>query len=217
MGFNPKYAHPAWMVLTVLPVPPPAVRPSVQMDSSSRCVSLPSYCCPGRNAPCVSVIDWVGPTHVLPPSATHDFTAQTPACTVPVLCSCSSQHRVERQSCGRSEDDLTHKLAEIIKANNKLKRQDQNGAPQHIIREFSQLLQFHITTYFDNTKPGQPVAAQVQMPTACSVHAWHKVSHATELTQDFTCCLIAMTACLPSDLPIGSAFYVSSMTWLSCK
>ena len=61
----------------------------------------------------------------------------------------------------RSEDDLTHKLAEIIKANNKLRRQDQNGAPQHIIREFSQLLQFHITTYFDNTKPGQPVAAQV--------------------------------------------------------
>ena len=64
-------------------------------------------------------------------------------------------------SCYRSEDDLTHKLAEIIKANNKLRRQDQNGAPQHIIREFSQLLQFHITTYFDNTKPGQPVAAQV--------------------------------------------------------
>lgn len=61
----------------------------------------------------------------------------------------------------RSEDDLTHKLAEIIKASSKLRRQDQNGAPQHIIREFSQLLQFHITTYFDNTKPGQPVAAQV--------------------------------------------------------
>ena len=67
----------------------------------------------------------------------------------------------------RSEDDLTHKLAEIIKANNKLRRQDQNGAPQHIIREFSQLLQFHITTYFDNTKPGQPVAAQVQ---SCCMH-----------------------------------------------
>ena len=63
--------------------------------------------------------------------------------------------------CCRSEDDLTHKLAEIVKSNSKLKRQDQNGAPQHIIREFSQLLQFHITTYFDNTKPGQPVAAQV--------------------------------------------------------
>jgi len=68
---------------------------------------------------------------------------------------------LRRLSCDRSEDDLTHKLAEIIKANNRLKRQDQNGSPQHIIREFSQLLQFHITTYFDNTKPGQPVAAQV--------------------------------------------------------
>ena len=67
----------------------------------------------------------------------------------------------------RSEDDLTHKLAEIIKANNKLRRQDQNGAPQHIIREFSQLLQFHITTYFDNTKPGQPVASQVQAIAMC--------------------------------------------------
>ena len=76
---------------------------------------------------------------------------------LPVLLVLGSHGR----SGGRSEDDLTHKLAEIIKANNKLRRQDQNGAPQHIIREFSQLLQFHITTYFDNTKPGQPVAAQV--------------------------------------------------------
>ena len=42
----------------------------------------------------------------------------------------------------RCEDDLTHKLAEIIKANNRLKKQEENGAPQHIIREFSALLQF---------------------------------------------------------------------------
>lgn len=55
---------------------------------------------------------------------------------------------------GRCEDDLTHKLAEIIRANNDLHRQEQNGAPQHIINEFSDLLQFHITTYFDNTLPG---------------------------------------------------------------
>lgn len=62
--------------------------------------------------------------------------------------------------CYRSEDDLTHKLAEIIKANNRVKRQEQNGAPQHILRELVSLLQFHITTYFDNTKPGMPVAQQ---------------------------------------------------------
>lgn len=60
----------------------------------------------------------------------------------------------------RSEDDLTHKLTDIIKANNRLRKQEENGAPQHIIKEYTQLLQFHITTYIDNTKPGQPVAQQ---------------------------------------------------------
>jgi DNA-directed RNA polymerase II subunit RPB1 len=29
LGFNPIYARPDWMVLTVLPIPPPHVRPSV--------------------------------------------------------------------------------------------------------------------------------------------------------------------------------------------
>ncbi len=60
----------------------------------------------------------------------------------------------------RSEDDLTHKLSEIVKANVRLGRMEQSGAPQHIIQEFAQLLQFHITTYIDNTVPGQPVAQQ---------------------------------------------------------
>ena len=36
LGFDPKNARPDWMVLTVLPVPPPPVRPSVLMDSSAR-------------------------------------------------------------------------------------------------------------------------------------------------------------------------------------
>lgn len=61
LGLNPVFARPDWMVLTVLPVPPPNVRPSVQADN------------------------------------------------------------------GRSEDDLTHKLAEIIRANINLRRQIQNG------------------------------------------------------------------------------------------
>jgi DNA-directed RNA polymerase beta' subunit len=37
LGFDPAFARPDWMVLTVLPVPPPPVRPSVLMDSSARC------------------------------------------------------------------------------------------------------------------------------------------------------------------------------------
>eukprot|EP00898_Chlorokybus_atmophyticus_P000376 jgi/Chlat1/1339/Chrsp119S01776 len=63
-------------------------------------------------------------------------------------------------SSAHSEDDLTHKLAEIVRANAQLKRQEQNGAPAHIINEFSHVLQFHIATYFDNELPGQPRALQ---------------------------------------------------------
>ena len=48
----------------------------------------------------------------------------------------------------------------MVKANNRLRRQEENGAPQHIIREFAALLQHHIVTMFDNTKPGLPVAQQ---------------------------------------------------------
>ncbi|GJN39639.1 hypothetical protein PR202_gb28770 [Eleusine coracana subsp. coracana] len=95
LGLNPKYARPDWMILQVLPIPPPPVRPSVMMDTSSR-----------------------------------------------------------------SEDDLTHQLAMIIRHNENLRRQERNGAPAHIITEFAQLLQFHIATYFDNELPGQPRATQ---------------------------------------------------------
>ena len=34
MGLNSEYARPEWMVLTVLPVPPPPVRPSISMDGT---------------------------------------------------------------------------------------------------------------------------------------------------------------------------------------
>lgn len=34
LGFNPILARPEWMLTTVLPVPPPAVRPSIVMDSA---------------------------------------------------------------------------------------------------------------------------------------------------------------------------------------
>lgn len=54
------------------------------------------------------------------------------------------------------QDDLTHQLAMIIRHNENLKRQERNGAPAHIISEFSKLLQFYIATYFDNELPGQP-------------------------------------------------------------
>lgn len=76
MGLNPEYARPDWMCVTVLPVPPPAVRPSIQVDGSSR-----------------------------------------------------------------GEDDLTYKLADIIKSNTSLRRHEQEGSPSHIVGEFERLLQ----------------------------------------------------------------------------
>ena len=95
LGLNPEFARPEWMILTVFPVPPPPVRPSVAMDSSAR-----------------------------------------------------------------SEDDLTHQLSEIIKANIRLQKQEEGGAPQHIISEFCLLLQMHVTGYMDNSLPGLPTAKQ---------------------------------------------------------
>ncbi|ONM06240.1 DNA-directed RNA polymerase [Zea mays] len=102
MGLNPKYARPDWMILQVLPDPPPHVRPSVMMDTSSR-----------------------------------------------------------------SEDDLTHQLAMLIRHNENLRRQERNGAPAHIIIEFAPLLQFHIATYFDNDLPGQPRVSGLECQFAC--------------------------------------------------
>ncbi|GAP85358.1 putative DNA-directed RNA polymerase ii largest subunit [Rosellinia necatrix] len=36
MGLNKDYARPEWMIITVLPVPPPPVRPSISMDGTGQ-------------------------------------------------------------------------------------------------------------------------------------------------------------------------------------
>ncbi|EEB13940.1 predicted protein [Pediculus humanus corporis] len=60
----------------------------------------------------------------------------------------------------RNQDDLTHKLADIIKANNELIRNEQAGAAAHIISENIKMLQFHVATLVDNDMPGMPRAMQ---------------------------------------------------------
>ncbi|MGC8608664.1 MAG: DNA-directed RNA polymerase subunit A' [Thermoplasmata archaeon] len=92
-GFNPKTARPEWMILTVLPVPPINVRPSITLETGER-----------------------------------------------------------------SEDDLTHKLVDIIRISQRLRESRDNGSPQLIIEDLWDLLQFHVTTYFDNQTPGIPPA-----------------------------------------------------------
>jgi len=93
LGGDPDYAHPSRMVLTVLPVPPRAVRPSILLEVGIR-----------------------------------------------------------------SEDDLTHKLVDIVKTNSSLRKHIEDGAPSVIINDEWDLLQYHITTYFDNEAPGVAVS-----------------------------------------------------------
>ncbi len=58
----------------------------------------------------------------------------------------------------RSEDDLTHKLVDIIRINQKLSEALESGVPINIIQELHDLLQYHVTTYFDNEVSGLPPA-----------------------------------------------------------
>ena len=58
----------------------------------------------------------------------------------------------------RNQDDLTHKLADILKANNELIKNEQAGAAAHIITENVKMLQFHVATLIDNDMPGLPKA-----------------------------------------------------------
>ena len=95
MGYNRYWCKPEWMVCTVLPVPPPSVRPSVRNDSNTR-----------------------------------------------------------------MEDDLTHKLCDIVKTNRILKQKIEGGAPKNVTDEWSQLLQYHVATLIDNAQPGVPPAQQ---------------------------------------------------------
>jgi DNA-directed RNA polymerase subunit A' len=58
----------------------------------------------------------------------------------------------------RSEDDLTHKLVDIIRINQRFMENREAGAPQLIIEDLWELLQYHVTTFIDNEISGTPPA-----------------------------------------------------------
>ena len=62
------------------------------------------------------------------------------------------------ESGERSEDDLTHKLSDIIRANQRLWENLNAGAPEVIIEDLWDLLQYHVTTFFDNNVSRIPPA-----------------------------------------------------------
>ncbi len=62
------------------------------------------------------------------------------------------------ESGDRSEDDLTHKLVDVLRINQRLRENRDAGTPQLIVEDLWELLQYHITTYFDNQTSGIPPA-----------------------------------------------------------
>ncbi len=60
----------------------------------------------------------------------------------------------------RSEDDLTHKLFEIIKYDKMLAGKIENNADKKVVQEWTDILQYHIATLVDNQIPGVAPSAQ---------------------------------------------------------
>jgi len=58
----------------------------------------------------------------------------------------------------RSEDDLTHKLVDILRTNQRVKESKESGSPPLIVQDLVDLVQYHVTTYFDNEVSGIPQA-----------------------------------------------------------
>ncbi|MFH1456135.1 MAG: DNA-directed RNA polymerase subunit A' [archaeon] len=62
------------------------------------------------------------------------------------------------ESGERAEDDLTHKLGDIVRINQRLFENINAGAPEIIVEDLWDLLQYHVTTFFDNSISQVPPA-----------------------------------------------------------
>ena len=78
--------------------------------------------------------------------------------TVMPIPSVTMRPSITLESGERSEDDLTHKLGDIVRINQRLFENINAGAPEIIIEDLWDLLQYHITTFFDNEVSQLPPA-----------------------------------------------------------
>jgi DNA-directed RNA polymerase subunit A' len=62
------------------------------------------------------------------------------------------------ESGERAEDDLTHKLSDIVRINQRLFENINAGAPEIIVEDLWDLLQYHVTTFFNNEVAQVPPA-----------------------------------------------------------
>ncbi len=81
-------------------------------------------------------------------------------CTVMAIPPPQVRPSVVQDNNQRSEDDLTHKLFDIIKTNQTLQEKIDANAPKHIIDEYTNVVQYHIATLVDNQIPGVAPSAQ---------------------------------------------------------
>ena len=76
-------------------------------------------------------------------------------CTVLPVAPPAVRPSVKQYNNQRSEDDITHKLIDIIKTNNHLKKKmESESSMENTIEEWTQVLQYHIATLIDNELPG---------------------------------------------------------------
>ena len=75
-------------------------------------------------------------------------------CTAFPICPPSVRPSVKQDDSQRMDDDLTHKLCDIIKSNNTLKQKIENSSRIEVINDWTKVLQYHIATFVDNELPG---------------------------------------------------------------
>jgi DNA-directed RNA polymerase subunit A' len=70
----------------------------------------------------------------------------------------SARPSITLETGERSEDDLTHKLVDVMRINHRLEANIDAGAPQLIIEDLWELLQYHVSTFFNNEMANIPPA-----------------------------------------------------------
>jgi SpoVK/Ycf46/Vps4 family AAA+-type ATPase len=81
-----------------------------------------------------------------------------------------------------SEDDLTHKLVDVLRINQRLLENITINAPQQIIDDLGELLQYHVTTYIDNSTLGIPPARYRSGRPLKNVA--HRIRHEPDISDD---------------------------------
>ena len=78
--------------------------------------------------------------------------------TLLLVPSVTTRPSITLENGDRSEDDLTHKLVDIIRINKRFADNLEIGAPDFIIEDLWELLQYHVSTYFNNEISSIPPA-----------------------------------------------------------